>query len=1385
MKRPEQMSFFSRWTFSYMNPLMDIGGKRELEPEDYFCIEDQDESTMLANRIQKAWKEERERKEKNPNYEPKLWKAIIREFGNSYIYPGVLCLLESWILIGEAYTLGTFLNWFEEKDAHLKDGIIYASVLSAAVIIHSFIHQMQFFLAQRVGIQLRVGFIAAVYQKCLKLSISNTSSTGKIVNMISNDVQRFEDAAAGAHYLWLAPLEAVIITVFLYREISWAAFAAVVALFGIMPLQGYFAKLFGDLRHETVECRDSRIKSVSDGLAGIMTVKLYAWEKPIQESINKQRDQELVAIRKASFLRSLNQAMYFSSAAIIELFAFVAYWWMGGILTPAKVFSCIMYISSIRLSMCDFYPSAREMVSESMVSFERVQQFLSLPEITQRTIAYSEDEGKTSSTSSTRENDSTSSLNKTQNDLIQTSKENDSIAIKIENANFYWGMPDEENASGLKAATYKSSDASETLNDLESVVVVDSTKIESEKDDRQLPGWPKPVLQNINLTVKKGELVAIIGPVGCGKSSLLNAILGEMDTPTKSLLSIFPSTTRFGYCTQQPYILPGSLQDNILFGLPYNASKFLQTLKACALDRDLERFPDREKTMVGEKGVTLSGGQRARLALARAVYADAEVYLLDDPLSAVDSQVGRHLFEVCLRGALKGKTTVLVTHQLKWARQCDRCVVMEGGKVLAAGGYLDVMNKLEKVSKFARAMKEMEEVKGVVAGLDDGKGVDELVKDDDSEVARSAAKDSRKKVNFADANEEKSEASPFVEEESAIGSVHWKVYSKFFKFGTTTLSATILIILLILGQVILIMTDWFLSLWSLLTPEEQRELKYPLIFISLAVGTFIFAVVRSALYFTACINATQEMFRKMLSSVFRSPMQFFHENPHGRLMNRFAKDLGLTDEMLPLTSFDYLQCSLMILGTFIVAIIAIPFVLIFVPFVIAVLIHLRKRYLVTSRQIKRYESVTRSPVYSNIPTTLEGLSTIRAFHTESRVYTNFMNLQNENTRIVFCYQSSSRWLGLRLDILSALFFIVLAVTTLVLRGVAMAKGKDEPLAAGSLVLSSGVLGLLLSYALQLVALLQWAVRQSAEVENMMVGVERILEYTKLPSEAPEHTDIVPSQQWPERGDIKLKNVSMKYPKAANFVLDKVNVHFPAGSKVGIVGRTGAGKSSLLQVLFRLVEPSEDSALIIDGINIKELGLHDLRSRIAIIPQEPFCFKGTLRYNLDPFGVYEDQKLWDALESVEMKDIIMASTEKLDCPVEENGGNWSVGERQLICLARAILRNSKVIVMDEATSAVDMRTDALIQKAIRSKGGLFESSTVITIAHRLQTIIDFDYVLVLDAGHVVEFGKPVSLLDKSIDNSTAWFSRMVNELGPEARETLYALATRKDNPIASS
>ncbi|KAI8903008.1 P-loop containing nucleoside triphosphate hydrolase protein [Globomyces pollinis-pini] len=1272
--RRQDSSWYSQGTYSYITELLNRGYKRELSILDYPAVESNDEAQLLAGKILDDWNVELKKEN------PKLLHTLVRIFGLHFGLAGISYFLEGIAQLMEGYFLSRLLLWFQTPNAPVDEVYWYGGFLSLALFIHGILHHVQFFETMRVGMRLRVGLTAAIYQKCLELSISNTQSTGLIVNLVSNDVQRFEDAAPFAHFFWAGPVQLLTLSYFIYREVGWSFLAGTIGVLLLIPIQGYFATAFKRLRQITVAYRDDRIKNISDMFAGIMVVKLYAWEIPFKEKINQLRNLELKFIWRGNILKSVNESIFFASSAIINTLIFSSFHFSGGKLSPAIVFSVITYIQYIKLSMTNFFPKSIQFLSECQVSLTRIQEFLSLESI---------------------------STGAQENDTLDQAFGDEDYVLVGENASFAW----ESSQLGAKEGTQ-----------------------------------PKTVLSSMNFKISRKSLNILCGPVGSGKTSFLHSLIGDLCLTSGK---VHFGTRKISFAAQTPWILSGTIRENIVFGAEYKHDRFLKVLECCSLERDISMFEHGVDTILGERGVTLSGGQRARVALARAIYYEADVYLLDDPLSAVDTKVGRNLFENCIMKFLADKTIILVTHQLQYLKDCKSIFLMNNGNLEQVGSCKEVFELYPEMSKSVESDSSQFEHEEI---------------SNEPELKLSKLRHQTIYRNPSERN------TVLVKEESAVGNITLQTYWRFLKSGGGVSGGILLVFMLILGQVIAVAADIWLSRWSSATDINQRDSIWFTVLVVLSLSTLLAAVLRGLFFFTVCINSSSSSFREMLYSVVRSPISFFQSVPHGRLMNRFAKDINLMDEMLPQTLFDFLQVAFMVAASFVLSFVYLPFLIAIVPFVIIAFVFLRRKFLQTSRQVKRMESVTRSPIYSSIPSTLEGLSTIRALRAEDRFKARFVEDQNENSRVYFSYLSCNRWFGFRLDLLAS-FIVSLAIFSCIFL-------------RNTFQLSPGILGLVLSYLIQLTGSLQWCVRQSCEVENLMVSTERVYEYTGLDSEANEETEASVPNGWPSQGKVEIRNMSLTYPnlqdpsKPGSLVLKKLLVTFEPGTKIGIVGRTGAGKSSFLQALFRLVEPSPQDSVYIDDISTSSLGLRTLRSSISIIPQDPFCFKGTLRFNLDPFDKYSDSQIWDALRAVELHATVDKLPDKLESAVAENGSNWSVGERQLICLARAILKNTKLIVMDEATSSVDMNTDKLIQRAIRAKGGLFSNSTVLTIAHRLNTVIDYDKILVLEAGEIVEFGTPKELIIKDVNDPTAWFARMVQQMGPEARNVLINLALKQ-------
>ncbi|KAE8672240.1 ABC transporter C family member 4 [Hibiscus syriacus] len=841
------------------------------------------------------------------------------------------------------------------------------------------------------------------------------------------------------------------------------------------------------------------------------------------------------------------------------------------------------------------------------------------------------------------------------------------------------------------------------------------------------------VLKNINLEVKKGELTAIVGTVGSGKSSLLGSILGEMHK-ISGKVKLCGTTA---YVAQSSWIQNGTIEENILFGLPMNRQKYREVIRVCCLENDLEMMEFGDQTEIGERGINLSGGQKQRIQLARAVYQDCDIYLLDDIFSAVDAHTGTNIFKECVRGALKDKTILLVTHQVDFLHNVDLILVMRDGMIVQSGKYNDLLD----------------------AGTDFGALVAahetsmELVEAGNTMPAEKSSKASispRGVSNIGEANSEnKSQEHPnsdggdsklIKDEERETGKVSFHVYKMYFTeaFGWWGVAAVLLLSLS--WQASLMAGDYWLSYE---TSAEHSVSFNPSVFISvyaiIAAMSVMLLTMRSFFVTLMGLRTSQILFRQILQSILHAPMSFFDTTPSGRILSRVSTDQTNVDIFVPFIMGITISLYIAMLSIFIITCqFAWPSIFLIIP--LAWLNYwYRGYYLASSRELTRLDSITKAPVIHHFSESISGVMTIRAFRKEDRFCQENVDRVNSNLRMDFHNNGSNEWLGFRLELFGT---IVLCLSTMFMI-----------LLPSSIVRPENV-GLSLSYGLSLNGVLFWAIYLSCFVENRMVSVERIKQFSAIQPEATWHIeDCLPPPNWPAHGNVELKELQFRYRPNTPLVLKGITLSINGGEKVGVVGRTGSGKSTLIQALFRVVEPT-GGKIIVDGIDICMLGLHDLRSRFGIIPQEPVLFEGTVRSNIDPVGQFSDEEIWKSLERCQLKDVVASKPDKFDSLVVDNGDNWSVGQRQLLCLGRVMLKRSRLLFMDEATASVDSQTDAIIQKIIRDD---FAACTIISIAHRIPTVMDCDKVLVVDAGKAKEFDKPSRLLE-----SPTVFAALVQE-----------------------
>ncbi|KAG8751149.1 hypothetical protein FRC12_012579 [Ceratobasidium sp. 428] len=851
--------------------------------------------------------------------------------------------------------------------------------------------------------------------------------------------------------------------------------------------------------------------------------------------------------------------------------------------------------------------------------------------------------------------------------------------------------------------------------------------------------WSKaavqPTLEGVDLSARKGELIGVLGPAGCGKTSLLSAILGEM-IRTEGSVKVHG---RIAYVPQNPWMMNATIRDNILFSHRYDEEFYNIVLDACALRPDLAEFPDGDLTEVGERGITLSGGQRARISLARAVYARADLYLLDDPLAVVDAHITRHLFDQVIGpdGLLAGKTRLHVASSVSYLSQHDSIVMIRRGIILESNTFDGaVKNPSSEIAKLVASNKanSSRRQSGTVTPANGTTSGSEAMLAPAPVIPKSTK---YRILSFIERRPSvillRDRAKPNTQPKGEYfeeGKVRADVYKRYFRAAGLA-GMVFYVFCIIMQQGCSIFSNITLREWG----NHNQALGgnsdigyYLFIYGMLALGASLFSFLGSALLWVYCaIKSARSSHDEMLFAVMRSPLSFFEQTPMGRIMNLFSRDQYVIDEALIRVMNALLGTLLQIIGMVIVIGGAFPlFYALLIPLGLiyrSIMLH----YIDTSRELKRLDATTKSLILAWFQESLGGLSTIRGF-SQATVFTYGSEAKlDQNQMIYYPAISANRWVAIRIDLLGS---VIIASTV----GLSLVRLFTTGIDAG-------LVGLVLLYSLLMTQSLNLFIRSASEVEQNLVSVERVLNYGNLPPEEPlEIPDATLPNDWPQRGEIEFQNYSMSYHSGSAPVLRDLNFTVHAGENVGVVGRTGAGKSSLLLGLLRILEPAAGTILI-DGEDIRQLGLRDLRRAISIVPREPQLFGGTVRENVDPTAEYDDGRIWDALEKVHLKEFVTGLPGGLDAGLKEGGLSLSSGQRQLVCFARALLRKTKILIFDEATSVIDPETDRAIQQILR--GPMFEGVTTLTIARRPNTVLYSDHIIVLEAGSVSSTAAPTS------------------------------------------
>ncbi|XP_062546115.1 multidrug resistance-associated protein 1 isoform X18 [Armigeres subalbatus] len=1306
-------TFPSRLVFGWFDKLAWTGFKKPLVNEDLWNMKPEDASKEVSPLFMKYWNETLAKtynvrdvndvtstatfKKQTARVDFKTIKtkkiasilpALIKAFGPTFAFGSFLKLGQDVLTFASPQILRLIIN-FVGSDEPLWKGIFYALLLfvvagTQTLFLAQYFNRMFF-----VGLRIRTALISAIYRKALIISNSarKGSTVGEIVNLMAVDAQRFMDLTTYINMLWSAPLQIALALFFLWEILGPSVLAGLAVMIILIPVNGVIANKIKTLQIKQMKNKDERVKLMNEVLSGIKVLKLYAWEPSFEQQILRIRDKEVKVLKSAAYLNAGTSFIWSCAPFLVSLVTFATYVMVdeNNVLNATTAFVSLALFNILRFPL-SMLPMLISNMVQTSVSVKRINKFLNQEELNPDNVTHDPKE---------------------------------SCPLVIEDGVFSWGE--------------------------------DET-----------------TLRNINIKVQKNELAAIVGTVGSGKSSVLSAFLGEMDKISGRVNTI----GKIAYVSQQAWIQNATLQDNIIFGKALDTKLYNKVIAACALKPDIEMLPGGDQTEIGEKGINLSGGQKQRVSLARAVYSDADVYFLDDPLSAVDSHVGKHIFEQVIgeNGLLAKKTRVLVTHGITYLPNTNVIYVMKDGEISESGSYQELMEKKGAFADFLiqhlqDVNEEEEDIDEIKAQLESNVSSEELKHKFERAISKRSRSGSTSSENesFSRKNsdisgsqsslrrrtpekkvpEEPQKNKLIEQEKSETGSVKWEVYKHYLKsIGLTLSVATVFLNMIFQG--FSIGSNLWLSKWSTDESAENdtsvRDM-YLGVYGAFGAGQAVSLYLGVLTVVFGGMKAALALHQRLLSNVMRLPMTFFDTTPKGRIVARFSNDINTLDYSLPFNIKQFIPSIFRVVATLVVISISTPiFAAVIVP--IGILYYAVQRfYVATSRQLKRLESVSRSPIYSHFGESIQGAQTIRAYSVQDRF------IDESESRVDFnqvCYFPSiiaNRWLAVRLEMVGNLIILFAAVFAVL--------GRET--------MNPGLVGLSVSYALQITQTLNWLVRMTSDVETNIVAVERIKEYGETQQEAAwELPNSNLPRDWPEQGRVEFQDFQVRYREGLELVLKGISFAVEGGEKVGIVGRTGAGKSSLTLALFRIIE-SAGGKIVIDGQDISQLGLHALRSRLTIIPQDPVLFSGTLRINLDPFNIHKDDDVWKALEHAHLKSFVKGLTAGINHEVSEGGENLSVGQRQLICLARALLRKTKVLILDEATAAVDLETDDLIQRTIRTE---FKDCTVLTIAHRLNTIMDSDKVIVLDRGQISEFAAPSELLQ----NKSSAFYSMAKDAG---------------------
>ncbi|XP_026064935.1 ATP-binding cassette sub-family C member 9-like [Carassius auratus] len=1336
------VNLLSKATYWWMNPLIIKAHKRPIELKKIGKLPIAMRALTNYMRLKDSYEEQRKTEDQDKS--PSIWKSMYRAFGGPILlsstlrymadllgFAGPLCIsgivehLDNSIEIDRTNKTGnmTFGVYFMSSTELLQNTSVLAVLLFLALVLQRTFLQASYYVTIETGINLRGALLAMIYNKILRLSTSNMSmgemTLGQINNLVAIETNQLMWFLFLCPNLWAMPVQIIMGVILLYYLLGESALIGAGVILLLAPVQYLIATKLADTQKSTLDYSTDRLKKTTEILKGIKLLKLYAWENIFCDRVEETRGKELTSLKTFSLYTSMSIFMNVAIPIAAVLATFVTHAYIEEVrLSPARAFASLA-LFHILVTPLFLLSTVVRFAVKALVSVQKLSEFLQSDEI------------------------GDDSWRNAEMPLQVGSKYKHHGITKVVNRKGRYRMDNYEQPMRRQLRPTETEDVAVQVN-----------------GGYFTWGSNLSTLSDINIQIPTGQLTMIVGQVGCGKSSLLLAMLGEMQTirgkvywsklPDYEVLydgSIRKNRYSVAYAAQKSWLLNATVEENITFGSPFNIQRYKAVIDACSLQPDIDLLPFGDQTEIGERGINLSGGQRQRICVARALYQNTNIVFLDDPFSALDIHLSDHLMQEGILKFLQDdkRTVVLVTHKLQYLIHADWIIAMKDGSVLREGTLKDIQTyDVELYEHWKTLMNRQDQ---------------ELEKETEMESQTILERKTLRRAFYS--REAKSQTDDEDEEEeveeddddnmstttSRRSKIPWKMCCRYLSSG-----GFLMVFLMVSSKLakhsVMVAIDYWLAAWTSSNQHNQsladpfvnatnytknddaqiaEHRSYVPVFIILCGAAIALCLITSLTVEFLGVAAATNLHHNLLNKIIHAPIRFFDVTPLGQILNRFSADTNIIDQHIPQTLESLTRSILLCLSAIgVIAFVTPAFLIALVPLMVA-FYFIQKYFRVASKDLQDLDDSTQLPLLCHFSETAEGLTTIRAFRHEARFKQRMLELTDTNNTAYLFLSAANRWLEVRTDYLGAVIVLTAAVAAIWTSS------------------QSGLVGLGLTYALTVTNYLNWVVRNLADLEVQMAAVKKVNSFLSTESENYEgsmNVSQVP-EDWPQHGEIKIQDLCVRYDTMLKPVLKHVNAHINPGQKVGICGRTGSGKSSLSLAFFNMVDVF-DGKIVIDGIDICKLPLQTLRSRLSIILQDPVLFSGSIRLNLDPECTCTDDRLWEALEIAQLKNMVKALPGGLDAVVTEGGENFSVGQRQLFCLARAFVRKSSILIMDEATASIDMATENILQKVVMTA---FADRTVVTIAHRVHTILTADLVIVMKRGSIMEYGTPEILMEQ--------------------------------------